>query len=254
MRTPTRLPLARYQGLLWSVAVTVAGRPRTFLLDLGAGVTALDTTLVAELAPADRGACTGRRMSGEEVHLRLHEGVELRLGELTLAPDRIASLDIASLLPAGWPPVHGTLALDVLERVPFTLDLAGDEIVLETAASCEERISQGALLDVRLHRQIPGVSLDVMAAVRAPDGDLWFELDNGNAGPVVLSPASRERLGIAPDGGEVTLHVAGLGEVVTDAVVAPIIHDGNLGRTLLERLVLTFDLANERVSATRRAD
>ena len=251
MDSVVRLPLHRYQGVLWTIRVDVAGTERTFLLDLGAGVTILDSALAKELRLPIRGACQGKRMSGSGVEMMLHPGLPICLGDVALDPLRVASYALGTLLPADWPPLDGVLALDALEHVPFTLDLKSDELVLETQASFAARADDGQAMDIRLHRQMNGISLDVMVAVELAGAEdpLWFELDNANAGPVILSPAGAAALGLDPAGGEATLRIPGLGDVATPFAVKPIIYHGNLGHSVLSGRTLAFDLANERVYA-----
>jgi len=232
---PVRCPLARYQDVLWSIQATVGDAPRTLLVDLGAGV-------------FDR-QCEGRRMSGEVLSLPLHAGTSLGFGEVEIATESIGALDIAALLPPAWPPVDGVVALDALARTPFTLDLGADELILETPTSLADRIHDGHALAIRMHAQIEGISLVVLVAVESPEGRLWFELDNSNVGPVIVSPKSAASLGIG-DGDAHTLDVQGLGHVETAVVVRDIIYDGNIGRSVLDGRCLTFDLANELVVAT----
>ena len=238
--------------MLWSVDVLVAGESRLFLFDLGAGVTTLDRALAAELALPRTGSCAGRRMTGAELTLDLHPPVDLQVGEFVIAPKRIASFELGGLLPADWPPVHGVLALDVLEHIPFTLDLQRDELTFETAETLAERAARAEPLDVDLYRQIADVSLGLLAAVETPAGVRRFELDNSNTGPVVVTQSTFDALALAEDASRAVLTVPGLGVVDTPLVVKPILYDGNLGRTVLDGRVLTFDLATERVLAAHQ--
>jgi hypothetical protein len=236
----------RYQGLLWSAPVRVAGRERRFLFDLGAGVTSLDARLAAELGLREVGRVEGRRMTGAKLDLALVEPVDLEIGGRRVHAAAPGRIDFSSLLPADWPAVDGVLGLDVLERVPFTADFAQDRLELGTTGD----LAGVAPTPVRLHRQIAGTSLVVLVPVGPPGAEAWFELDNSNTGPVLVSPATAARLGIAATAGAaqtVDLDVGGVGRVRGPALVRELIYDGNLGRTFVDGRRIAFDLAAERV-------
>jgi hypothetical protein len=243
--TVSDVTLARYQGLLWSLEVEVAGRGRRFLFDLGAGVTSLDARLGAETGRREVRRVTGTRMFGQRLEVPIVDPVELRIGGATLPPRPLGMVDMSALLPPGWPPVDGILALDALEHVPFAVDFARDRMRLGDVGD----VSTLRPVDVRLHRQIPDVSLVILVAVACPGGDLWFELDNSNNGPSVVAPAAAERLGIARSDEirDVRVDVKGLGEVTTPVRVRQIIYDGNLGKLFNDGRRLAFDLARGRV-------
>jgi hypothetical protein len=243
--TTATVPLARYQNALWSVDVEIAGRPRTFLFDFGAGVTSLDARLGAEIGRREVRRVTGRWMFGQPLDVPIVDPVDLTIGGVALPTRPLGMIDLSALLPPGWPPVDGILALDVLERTPFAVDFARDEMRLGATGD----VSALAPARTRLHRQIADVSLVILVAVDCPDGGLWFELDNSNNGPSVVAPAAAARLGLAPSDAvrDVRLDVAGLGGVTTPVVVRDIIYDGNLGRRFNEGRTLAFDLAAGRV-------
>jgi len=243
--TDSTVPLSRYQGLLWSLDVEIAGRPRRFLFDLGAGVTSLDARLGAEIGRREVRRVTGTRMFGQRLEVPIVDPVDLTIGALTLPPRPLGMVDMSALLPPGWPAVDGILALDVLERVPFAVDFARDRMRLGALGD----VSALAQVTTRLHRQIPDVSLVVLVAVNCADGALWFELDNSNNGPSVVSPAAADRLGIDRSDGirDVRFDVPGLGDVTTPARVREIIYDGNFGKLFNDGRALAFDLARGRV-------
>jgi hypothetical protein len=237
--------LTRLRDLLWTLPVEVAGRTRCFVLDLGAGVTIVDDALAAELSLREVRQESALRMTGQRLKFPWLEPFALRVAGHELSPAGLARFDLASLFPAGWPRIDGVLALDVLEKVPFAVDFSTDRLQLLSR-------DRGGLspVRVRLHRQVPAVTLVVLVAVAAPAGELWFELDNSNTGPVLVSPAARARLGLdAFEGARpARIDVLGLGEVPTALAVRDLIYDGNLGRTFVDGRTLAFDLAVGHVS------
>jgi hypothetical protein len=236
--------LDRYEGCLWTVPVDLGGRIRRFLFDLGAGVTSLDTRLAESLGLSEVRRVAGRRMTGTSLNVPLLEPTTLTIAgrAFETTPGRI---DLAALLPPQWMPVDGVLALDVLEHIPFSVDLATGRL------SFNDISTEGLqLLEVRLHRQIPGVSLVVLIAALSPEGNCWLELDNSNIGPTILSIATARRLGIAPDFRETTLHLSGLQPFRTPISVTECIYDGNLGRSFTDGRRFVFELARGRAWAS----
>ena len=253
---PLAIPLSRYQGVLLSVPVTVAGREETFLLDTGAGVTCLDAPVAKTLAGPEMGRLEAPRMTGEVVTFPLHRAPPLELGGWPLLLETVGGLDLSSSLPPNWPPVAGVLALDAFAEQPVTIDFAAGRIVLESAASLAHRVAERPSLQVRLVRHADDRTLDVYVAVRAGEGLCWLELDSGNTGPAVLAPATAAALGADADAmrsqaGPVAFDLSGAGAVTTPAVVKDLVIDGNLGLAFLEGRTLTFDLGAERAWVAR---
>jgi hypothetical protein len=235
--------LARYQHVLWTAPVEVGGVRRRFVLDFGAGITSLDARLVGELGLAQVDRVSGRRMRGDRLDIPRVGPVPLGVAGVDLGPRVVGCFDFSSLLPPGWPPFDGVLALDVLEDRPFSVDFARG--VLRIGPTPESRSL--APVPARLYRQIPAVSLVVLLAVAAPDEDLWFELDSANAGPVFVAPASAGRLGLDAAAAWAEIGVRGLDAFRTPVVVHPLIYDGNLGRTFTDGRTFAFDLRDGRV-------
>ena len=245
VKSPAVCDLSRYQGVLWSLPVEVGGRTRRFLLDLGAGVTSLDGRVADELGLHEIRRVTGTRMTGERLELPLIEPTDLRIAGTAFRPRSLGRLDFSTLLPPDWPPVDGVLALDLFEDHPFTVDFAEGRLHLLGTGDTSGLVPVPA----RLVRQIPSVSLGVSLAVSCPDGELWFELDNSNTGPVLLSPGAASRLGIAPAAGQdsAEIRVPGLDPVRTPVLVRDLVYDGNLGRSFVEGRRFAFDLSTGRV-------
>jgi hypothetical protein len=110
---PQRCPLPLIAGGLRSVEVTLNAASRRFLLDLGAGVSIVDTALADALSLPEVGQCTGRRMTGAEVTLDLRGGVQLELGSRVLPLSTVGAFALSELLPGDWPAVDGALTLDL---------------------------------------------------------------------------------------------------------------------------------------------
>lgn len=250
---PVALALRPYIATLRTVPVGAGGETLPFLLDTGGGFTVLTPEVARAAACTPFGRVTVFRSSGERIDLPRCGPVRLTVGGVAMTGEA-AVLDVMRLLE-GAPRVGGIVSLQTLEGRAFTLDLAGNRLVLETPASLAVRTRAIRPLSVRLSRQGGGAAMDLFLEVASPGGSLWLELDSGNAGPVLLSPHAVAQLGATLSGEgpqRVTLDVRGLGPVPVDAVVKELIYDGLLNATFLEAVVLTVDLKTSRAWAVRR--
>lgn len=251
---PVDLVLRPYIATLRTVAVTVGNETLPFLFDTGGGFTVLTPEVARGAGCTPFGRLSGFRSSGERLDLPRCGPVKLVVGDVPLVGE-VAVLDVMRLLE-GAPTVGGILSLQSLEGRAFTLDLAGNRLVLESPGSLATRTAGRPPVAVRLSRQAGGAALDLFLEVVSPGGSLWLELDSGNAGPVLLSPHALTQLGLAIKGEEpqrVTLDVRGLGPTAVDAVTRDLIYDGLLNARFLESVVISVDLASGRAWFTKRA-
>ncbi|MDF1701464.1 MAG: aspartyl protease family protein [Planctomycetota bacterium] len=241
MSAPVVIALERYQDALPAVRVDVAGTQRLFLFDTGAGITCVAPALAAELEAEPYGKLVGLRMNGESLELQRVDAVALAVGGIPLVPPMVGVLDLAALLPEGWPPVDGVLALDAFVHRPLTLDLAARTLVLESESSARERARAGDEVEIRVSRPVQGHAREVFVAARLDGRTWWLELDTGNAAPVLLAVHT----GVEDDG-EITLELGGA--PWTGAFyLQEMILDGNLGQTFCAGRAITLDLAHERM-------
>lgn len=244
---PATIELERYQERLWQVRVDVAGRPCRFLFDVGAGITSLDARVADELGLREVGRVAAFRMTGSRLELGVLPRTHLALAGRSLGSRPLGRTDFSRILPPGWPPVDGILALDALVDVPFTVDFARDTMTLGPPLDT----SGLRPLTVRPYRQVPSLSLVILVAVECPAEDLWFELDNSNVGPIVIAPKAAARLGIprTTEPRMREIRVRGLGPISCPVLVRDLIYDGNLGNLFASPRRFAFDLAADRVLA-----
>jgi hypothetical protein len=251
------IPLETYMDVLESVQVEIGGQTMPFIFDTAGGMTLLTPTVADRLGLERFGRVTGFRMSGERVDLERCSETTLGMGRLELSVEPVV-FDLMSLLPEGWPEVGGLISLHTLKDRTVTLDLGGSQIAFETEAGLQERISGKTPVRARLGRQAGGSALDLFLEVKATGGNLWIEIDSGNAGPVVLAPHALRQLGIAeaagsePWQGECTLDFGGDCALVVQATKKDVIYDGVLNLDTLKKLVMTIDIPGERVWLARR--
>jgi hypothetical protein len=251
--SPTVLPLQPFFGNLKTVDVKVGGETLPFLFDTGGGITIITPDVAKKAGCEPFGRLSGFRYNAERVDAQRCGPIEISLGSLALR-EEAAVFDLSSML-GGPKPLGGILSLDVLQGRAFTLDIAGGRLVLETPRSLAERVRGLSPLTIRPGRQAGGASLDLMLAVRTPQGPIWLEIDSGSAGPVLLSPHALRQLGatLPPDAPQkLRLDVLGLGPVEVIAVEKDIIYDGLLNSELLSRMVLTVDLGTMKAWASVR--
>ncbi len=239
------LRLEPYRAGLFTVTLEAGFGERRFLFDTGGGITAVAPDLAEELGCVVSGQLTGFRMSGERFDAPTCRGARFGAGALVLDVDTVVVRDINPLLPDGWPQLDGVISLHTFAGRAITLDLAGARVVLESPASLRRRVAGMQRMTGRLGRQAGGEGLDLFVAVAGGPADLWFELDTGNTGPVLMTASAARALGARGDQAE--LFVPGLGPVVTEVAVADLIIDGNLGAAFAARHLLTLDLERGRL-------
>jgi hypothetical protein len=235
-----RVELTRYQDMLPALTVDVNGESKQFLFDTGAGITCISPGVAEALSMTPWGRLTGHRMSGERVDLRHASDVRVQVGGVELAPLTVGVLDLVALLPDGWPPIDGILALDAFASQPVTIDLSGRVLELEDAAGLAARADAGSELDVRVARPVQGYARELHVAAKLDGRTYWLELDSGNVAPVLLA----EHTGLESDG-EITLDLGGT-PWTGEFLLQDMILDGNLGQTFLAGRCVTLDLAAER--------
>src|SRR5688500_15648836 len=125
---PVVLPLASFMETdLRTVNVSIGGSARTFLFDTGGGTPGISPEPAAQVGCVPAGRLTAHRMSGERIDAPRCSRVPLALGGVALEADAIV-MDLAALMPPDWDKVHGLISLQTIEALPFTLDLAKNQL------------------------------------------------------------------------------------------------------------------------------
>ncbi len=247
---PVTIALTPLRARLRTVDVGVNGATGTFLFDSAGGVTMIspDVARRAGCTPAGRGV--GFRMNGERLDTPLCHGLSLDIAGQHWTPRQIGVLDLSPYLAPGQTAPDGNLALDAFEGRVVTLDVAHNALIIETQQSFAPRIVGAVEAPMRLSRESQGASLSANIGVPGPDGLVWFELDSGNGGTVLVSKhlASAFHLDPAAQGPQhLELDIAPGVHLSTDRAFTPdLILDGNLGMPFLSHYVVTLDLAHER--------
>jgi hypothetical protein len=244
------IPLGDYLNVLQSVEVEVSGKKRPFLFDTAGGATLFTPAVARAVGCEPFGRTTGFRHDGSRVDFQRCDIVELSIGGETMEVEG-AVFDLMAMLPDGAPELGGIVSIHTLGKRPFTLDLASGTLTLESSDSLAKRIVDMHEIEVRPSTQGGGASYDLFLKVEASRGDLWLEIDSGNAAGLMLSPHAVTQLGLTPPAeGDatipVTLQISGFGPYSAPAIVKDTIYDGLVDARFLRKHRMTVDTANGR--------
>jgi hypothetical protein len=236
--------------VLWSFEGRIGGREGLFLLDTAGGLTVV-TPAGAEAAGCKPwGQLTGFRMRGDRLDLPRCDTVVIEAWGTKLDVPTAGLFDIAKLLPAGSPPLAGSVALDAFAGRAVTLDLAHRQLVVETPASLAARLRGARAVPVRFSREVGGLALTPLVAVETAQGRAWMELDSGSDAAVIVDRHVAAPLGLDPQNkGAQPLKatVAGGVALAGPALVQDLILDGNIGLPTLEGWTVTIDLNGQQL-------
>lgn len=249
---PVVIRLNPYAGRLVTVPVVMEKHTLTFLLDTGGGQTLITPRVATLIGCAPSGRSVGFRMSGERVEFKHCGATRLEIGGRTFARAQIAVWDVMSVLPRELPPLDGVLALDVFEQQPFTLDLAGGSLTLESSASLKERQRGARTLKARVATGLSGAELTLFLQGRL-DEPGWFLFDSANLDLVQAAPHLLRATGPLPREIEsASFALEGLPAGNLPVRVRDLIHDGALSESFLRGWAWTIDLARGEVRAHPR--
>ena len=247
--SPAATPVALddYLQVLQTVNIAVGGQSLPFLFDTAGGATLLTPTVADAIGCEPFGRVTGFRHDGNRIDMPRCSPVDLHLGSVPLRAEA-GVFDLMALLPQGAPKLGGLVSLQTLGARPWTLDLSSRTLTLETPTSLKQRTANMREIQVRPSTQGGGAGFDLFMKIDAPEGDLWLEIDSGNAAGLILSPHALVQLGIEkPEGGDatvpVTLQISGFGTYSAPAIVKDTIYDGLLDARFLKAHRLSVDPA-----------
>ena len=257
----TEIPLQKYMGILRTIKARIGSDTVPFIFDTGGGLTLITPEIADKINCTPFGRITCFRMTGERIDLQRCGEVEFNIEGIPLQVEATV-FDLMALLPKNWPKVAGMFSLDTFRNHAITLNLSRNRLIIETKDSLEDRISTMKPVNMRINHQTGGWGLDIFVEIEADKGSLWFELDSGNMGDVLLAPHAIEQLSITvptsdnktigngADVFETTLNIVGFGPLKVRARKQELIYDGVLNASTIEKLILTMDLTKEIMWAT----
>ena len=244
------IPLTSYLGAVPSMQVQLGDRPATVLLDTAGGLTVLTPGGADKAGCEPWGRLSGMRMRGDRLDLPRCDDVKLKVAGHGVTIPEAGIWDFSKLLPKDAPPLDGSVALDAFAGQVVTLDLSGGRLIVETPASAKARTAHATELPMRLAREVGGASLTPLVAIPTAKGKLWFELDCGSDGALIVNRAVAEALGLDPavtHGQPVNLALAPHIQLQGKAQVQDLVVDGNIGAPILRQWLITMDLAHQRL-------
>lgn len=244
------IPLSPYLGVLPSMQVQMGGHPTTVLLDTAGGLTVLTPGGADKAGCEPWGRLSGMRMRGDRLDLPRCDGVKLKVAGHSITIPEAGVWDFSKLLPKDAPLLDGSVALDAFAGRVVTLDLSGGRLIVETSASAKARTAHATELPMRLAREVGGASLTPLVAIPTAKGKLWFELDCGSDGALIINRAVAAAMGLDPavtHGQSVNLALAPRVQLQGNAQVQDLVVDGNIGAPILRQWIITMDLAHERL-------
>lgn len=245
---PQVISLQRFRKALWTVRVTVKGKPGLFLLDTGGGATLVTEEFAKNLGCRFWGRRTGYNMFGERGDGPHCDGVSVMAGNVVLTPVDVGKIDFANRFAGDITP-DGLLSLDAFDGKAITLDQAAATLTIETPGSMAERTRGMTEVPLRLSRGCSGRCLDIFVAAPTPQGTTWLTLDSGAGGVSLIAKDHALAFGLDPDAKEQRLRFEFAPGIPVDspAIVTDMIMDGNLGQPFISQYVMTLDLARGRV-------
>jgi hypothetical protein len=163
------------------------------ILDTGIGVTLVSRALCERAQCLASGQYTGHRMSGQPITVPLG-----RIASLTVAARRnenvqVGIIDRAKLLPPG---IDGILSVGFFEAIPFTIDYRAGALIIENAASLEQRKAVGAIVPLEIEKD--GATVTLFMSMEIPHGPpARVEIDTGSDS-LILDERYMGRLGVDP--------------------------------------------------------
>lgn len=248
------LALQPLRERLRTIDVEINGVASTFLLDTGGGVTTITPQFAERIGCRPWGRMTGHRMFGDRLDLQRCDNTRVAAGGLDLGTATVAVFDPTALLAPGTAIPDGALAMDVFADRVVTLDVAGNRLIVEDATSLAARIDGAIELPLRVTREVFGT--DPYVGWDAPEGRLWFLLDSGAGGVLLIARDTAPLLNLDPlaEGAQALTFDLAPGVAVEGPAVTPdmILH-GNLGMPFMKDYVLTIDFPNQRLWVRRNA-
>jgi len=231
----------------WAIEAQVGGKNGLYLLDTGAGISLISAESAARAGCVPWGRLTGFNMMGERSQgPHCGQAITFGISGVEAWSPLTGIIDMGSVNPRDAE-LDGIIGLNAFEGRTVTFDFSAGTLIVESEASRIARVATMRPLQIRLKREIDGSALAVMLAVPSSKGPLWFELDSGNGGTVLVSRPVADLVGLDPAAeGRQKADFAILGDIrakTDDAFTPDMIMDGNLGMPFLRNWVLTFDLA-----------
>jgi len=255
------------------VPVTINGEESKFVLDTGAGMEVISTSLARKFKCKKNSSFTGSRMTGEKITLDLTEIAEIRLGQHIQTKVEVGITDIFDKLPPDFAKIEGALSLSFFKSQPFTIDYAAKQIILHEPSELAALAKKGHLVKTRTER-LENKTVGFFANITVNDAYRGeFEVDTGNtitilplkamekAGVSKNTPGLKKVSGKNETGHDFTKYYSEVKKIsLTDhpkqvdtshkVAFTEIIYDGVIGNEFLKLWKVTFDVSGSQMVFT----
>lgn len=266
MPKPIEIPFSYYEKTFMVVPVRINENiTQDFIFDTGIGVNIISKPLCQQLGCKAQGDHSGKRMSGQEVHIPMSSITSLSFGGYELKNAPVGIFDLEGMMPGAK--IGGFLSLGFFRDLPYSVDYARRVITLEDTTSLEKIRAEGIRVPVKL--DVQGPSFGIFMPLVLPNGQqISVEVDTGSQS-LILNEKFMKPLGIAPDGPSVkrkdgrdetnhsysrffskldgAIHIPQSSAIKMDkpdVMFQQIIYDGLIGHYFLSQFRVTYDLKN----------
>ncbi|MCC8362719.1 retropepsin-like domain-containing protein [Lysobacter sp. A6] len=244
-------PLEAYRKTV-ALRATINGVPGRFTFDTAGGSTLLSPDYAKKIGCKPWGRLTGFQMMGNRLDTPRCDNVTFKIGEREMPLEVASVLDVTQFIAKDAEPVEGSIALDLFAGRTITIDFPGKRLLIESPESLRERIAHANVkeLPAKLSGEIQGRALAISIKVATADGPVYFEVDSGNGGTILVSKPYAKYFGLDPDKEgpqEANFAISPDFRATGMAFTPDMLLDGNIGMPFLRDKVVTFDLATGRV-------
>ncbi|NUS61909.1 MAG: hypothetical protein HOQ01_13260 [Lysobacter sp.] len=244
-------PLEAYRKTV-ALRATINGVPGRFTFDTAGGSTLLSPDYAKKIGCKPWGRLTGFQMMGNRLDTPRCDNVTFKIGEREMPLEVASVLDVTQFIAKDAEPVEGSIALDLFAGRTITIDFPGKRLRIESPESLRERLAHANVkeLPAKLSGEIQGRALAISIKVPTPDGPVYFEVDSGNGGTILVSKPYAKYFGLDPDKEgpqEANFAISPDFRATGMAFTPDMLLDGNIGMPFLRDKVVTFDLAAGRV-------
>ncbi|MBX0334620.1 retropepsin-like domain-containing protein [Pontibacter sp. HSC-14F20] len=247
------IPLKEYFRDLKQVEVTIHGQVYNFLFDTGGGETFIAPEVAKELGYTAYGRGTAYRMKGERFSYQKIDSVAIQVGKVSFPAATVGVWDIMDILPEELPKVDGVLSLKTFQDKVLTIDLAANQMTLETTASLRRQRSRLTPLKSRFATGLDGSELSIFLEVPRQGRSYWFLFDTGNISELLLSHHTAAAWGLQDDttSQRIALNPIALQlgnrKLVSPAAAESILYDGVLNYGMIRQTRFTIDFKTKEV-------
>src|SRR5262249_36890760 len=236
------IPLELYGNLILVQASVNHSQPVTFVLDSGAGISFLARTHAAEmgLKLADLGERGDFGIGEGKTRIAMAKDVTFSLGTAEWSLKQATVLPFDDQESMIGKPIFGAIGYEFFSRYVVAIDFSA-HVIKVYSPSGDSYTGAGEVIPLKLRDNAPFARAKVTVSGQTLEGD--FELDTGNAGPLLLTRPFVDKYNLMPNHErDITIH-GGIGGEMRAAPghLAAL----QLGTFLLERVPALFSQAGK---------